>query len=729
MSVQRPNPALPGLGQYLQRIVEAKDSRSRRAEFATLAAAADHAGAAEYLLTRLFRRGANGQRIAMEVAALLTPPLPTSLIPDLADLVEVTKVSTRLRLGVAAQIIRSVPENSPIVEQVIQAFRNKVSAGRAASRLRRLAALVPTVRAVADALAEYVGDAITACPRCGAQATKDDLIRHLWEKHQLLLEQGRVREPWDMIGQWLAEYGRTGRAVFLDRSCDLAQVLDAASGLTRIHRLLLLGGTDEDESRALLRAEAEEQNATLCPHCYAVTPQPAHAVPESVVIASGRVDGGEYRLDLSERYVYSRLVIESQESTLFAGPEPDRALTRRGAILLFLVPLLIVAVVFSVMPPLLGLAPVVPVLAILLGALAVYLGVRAIWTEQGDPADRATDLAWTILVPRILRYELDRKDAAFLSGLAHASRGRGDPETREEPLAQAIEKMRKERVAIPYVTPLSILRITDAVRSRADDLPLIASEVGECFDAKLPLDHGASLVRELRGDPADRTRRARLRVLVLARAYAAGLESDDLRILGQVSPMLGSSYASEDRDGLARLKLLWLYRPRRLWQRVGSATTVFDLARYPKLAENYLKQRPDLLLFQASGGSDEAAPILICEEGVVYRNVVITDPRTNIRVRSRSLVHGGWYELIIDDIVFKFREDPTLLARRLKGWALFLFDEFLPRARLLVRRRSRIGDHLLSQKAMTCPECKQVFLGLTGEIGLAAVPPANEEIE
>ena len=93
-------------------------------------------------------------------------------------------------------------------------------------------------------------------------------------------------------------------------------------------------------------------------------------------------------------------------------------------------------------------------------------------------------------------------------------------------------------------------------------------------------------------------------------------------------PTLGAGYASEDRDGLSRLRLLWLYRPRRLWQRVGSATAVFDLARYPTLAENYLKQRPDLLLFQASGGSDEIAPILICEEGVVYRDTVITDPKT-----------------------------------------------------------------------------------------------------
>jgi hypothetical protein len=237
-----------------------------------------------------------------------------------------------------------------------------------------------------------------------------------------------------------------------------------------------------------------------------------------------------------------------------------------------------------------------------------------------------------------------------------------------------------------------------------DDLPLIADEVGPVFEIALPLDHGERLLKDLRGDPAERTRRARLRVLILARAFAAGLEPADLRMIGRVSPTLGAAYASEDRAGLARLRLLWLYRPRRLWQRVGSATTVFDLARYPKLAENYLRQRPDLLLFQASAGPEETGPILICEEGVVY-------------------------ELTIGDRVFRFREDPSLLARRLRAWALFLFIEFLPRARLLNRRRSEHGERLLSQRACVCPECGKTFLGLMGEIGLATLPVGSEGAE
>lgn len=114
---------------------------------------------------------------------------------------------------------------------------------------------------------------------------------------------------------------------------------------------------------------------------------------------------------------------------------------------------------------------------------------------------------------------------------------------------------------------------------------------------------------------------------------------------------------------------------------------------------------------------------------MVYRDSIIAEPNPAIRVKSRSIVRGGGWELTIDERVYKFREDPTLLARRLKGWSAFLFKEFLPRARLLTRRRSPQGDRLLRQKVTACPECRRTFLGLAGEIGLTAVPPAVEGVE
>lgn len=719
---------LSGLGDHLRRIGAARDQGERSAGFAALAEEAHQAGAAVELIYRLLHRGSNGVRFALEVAARLPPPLPAEHIPTLVDLVENPRFPTRLRIAVAAQVIRSVPGSSLFVERMIDALRRKVAPGRALNRLRRLAALAPPPEPLSRALADLDPRVTSPCPRCGARLEADELVKHLWERHQLLLESGRVREPWDVIGQWVSDFNRTNKADYLDRAIELAQALDPTDGISRVHRLLLLGGSDDEEAHALLRAEAAEKNATLCPHCYALVPLPTRATPTPVVVASGRVDGGGYRVELTDRYIFNLLRADTPDGLIYLGPEPGNALTRRGAVLLFVVPLTVAAIAFAVLPPILHMAPAASVAGVLLIGLVAYIGVRAARAHDRLPADRAVDHSWTILVPRLLKRPARREDAAFLAGLAVASQERGNPEVREEQLEKAITYLRREPVGIPHVTPLSALTIAD-LGEDADDLPLIAGEIGSSFDGALPLDHAESLVKELRGDPADRTRRVRLRVLMLARAFAAGLEAEDLRMIGQVCTGLGAAYASEDRDGLARLRLLWLYRPRRLWQRIGSATAVFDLARYPKLAENYLRQRPDLLLFQASGGTDGAAPILVCEEGVVYRETVIADPNPVIRVKARSPVRGGGYEMTIGERVYKFRDDPTLLVRRLKAWSLFLFKEFLPRARLLTRRHSPQGDRLLLQKVTACPECRKTFLGLAGEIGLTAVPPAVEGVE
>src|SRR5204862_479084 len=161
-------------------------------------------GAAGYLLDRLLARGRNGQRFALEVAARLPTPLPAAHLYALIDLVESPRFPTRLRIPAAAQVIRSVPVGSPVVERLVDA-------------LRRLAALVPPPEPLSRALAELDGWTTAPCPRCGARLGPDDLVRHLWERHRLLLEDGRVREPWDVIGQWVSDYARTNTPEFLDR--------------------------------------------------------------------------------------------------------------------------------------------------------------------------------------------------------------------------------------------------------------------------------------------------------------------------------------------------------------------------------------------------------------------------------------------------------------------------------------------------------------------------------
>src|SRR3954468_7858066 len=100
---------LPELGDHLRRIGAARDRGERAAALTTLADEADRHGAARYLLDRLLARGRIGQRFALEVASRLPTPLPTEHIHNLIALVENPRLPTRLRVPVAAQLIRSVP--------------------------------------------------------------------------------------------------------------------------------------------------------------------------------------------------------------------------------------------------------------------------------------------------------------------------------------------------------------------------------------------------------------------------------------------------------------------------------------------------------------------------------------------------------------------------------------------------------------------------------------------
>ena len=133
------SPVLSGLGDYVRRIGAARAGDERTAAFAELAVAAERAGAATDLIGRFVSGKPNGQRFAMEIAAQLSLPLPEQLIPELVDLVEKARFSSRLRLSVAAKIIHSIPAKSPIIPRIVESLRRKVSPRRAVGRLRRLA--------------------------------------------------------------------------------------------------------------------------------------------------------------------------------------------------------------------------------------------------------------------------------------------------------------------------------------------------------------------------------------------------------------------------------------------------------------------------------------------------------------------------------------------------------------------------------------------------------------
>ena len=721
MSLGGDIPEGKALAAGMRRISQARTSRDRAIAFEELAASLAENGQGETFLSRVLARSdSNARRFALEIASRLQP-LPLLLLPSLVGLLRKRKYPSRLRVRVAANILRQVPASSPTVAQVLNALERNSAGGRSTHLLARLAELAPDLDAIRQRRREWRHQGQSDCPRCGIRLPQAEFVTHLWQSHQLRFDGGRVREPWQLIEDWVNDYLRDPRGEVLDRCCELAQFLDPSGGVRRVHAILNAGGTPP-EQHSTMRVLAAEQHASLCPFCYALVPFRGGTEPTPMLLAGGVLVGGDFRAEIRDRFMVNWLDADHGPLRLHHGPEPGHAVTRRGIVTLMILPMVALAAVFSVLPGLFGWPPMGPVAAFLFLACLSYFAIRMHWDHEEPVTDRVIDHAWRLLAWRFLKDpEVSQNDQLLLAGLANTSAGHGDADIREPLLTRCIARATEDRMADALVASLLALRHEDR-ETTDDEVMLLSARFGEACAGKISWGAANRFFVTTRGDLRDRTRRSRLRILMLAKAFQSKLEAGDLRQLGRLAPEVGVCYASEDQAGLARLRLLWLYRENRLWQRVGAAASVFDLAQY---AQSYLEQRPDLLLLQPAPRAEEA-PILICEEGIVYREGIIRG--MDDRLLARPVAGpGGGYELVINTQRYPFRKNPVSLLNRLIAWRVFLFQDFLPRADLLANRHSATGDRLMNRHLRNCDACSRPFIGLPGETGLTDTRSDEEE--
>jgi DNA-directed RNA polymerase subunit RPC12/RpoP len=708
---------------HLRKIAHAKGRERKIRGVDELAKAIVAADAALPFLNRLADTDRNGQRLALEIAMRLPLPLSESLCRLLVPMLGSSHFAVPLRLNVGIQCLRSLTPANPATSEVLRALIRGLSPSRAVERLRFVQQRLPDNAAVDRLCGELEKKAAIPCPRCGIRLQRPELVMHLWQQHRLLMEGNRVLEPWRLIANWLREYAETGKRTLLERGSELAQQLDPQGGLTRVHRLLLSSGMSNEEAQGNLTEQAQSRRASLCPHCYALVQHEEEPLPPPLNISRGRITSQGYEIEVSDQKLFTHLYVATPDEVIHSGKEPGRGLTIRGAILLLIGPLVFASLLVALLMPPKVIAPLTPVALLLLAALALYIRLRS-RRSASDPTGRAIDNAWEHLVPELDPAKQESEEAAFIARLAVTSIGLGSPKIREPWLDRAsksaLEHVTRGGQSTEDLTALRCLEMDDAVRLERDPLPILAREVGQALTGALPIQYVENLLEAWPDSARDRGQRARLRILSCARAFEAGLEPHDLQELGRLSPALREICVSDDLAGLTRLRWVWEARSKRPWQKLGAATTVFDLARYPALGGQYLEERPDLLLFQpmsAGSGKESGAPILICEKGVVYRHIVIADPETTIAARPAR--KGSGYDLIIGKKRIHFGKKPALLESRLEGWVRFLFRELLPGANKRVDNSSPARlRKFRKQKTIQCPECGHAFLALRGDVGL-----------
>ncbi|HMC65570.1 MAG TPA: hypothetical protein VKI65_11585 [Gemmataceae bacterium] len=721
--------AMPGLAEQVRRVQEAATPEERTRALATVADTIMATGdSTPWIVYLAAAENPVARHLAVLLAGRSIGSLPEEAMAAIRPLLRDRAIPEDAILAATLGLLRTTGLKGLPTRAVLRALVAGRGKARALARLRQLEQRLgsfPSLRRLRSRVERRVP---LRCPRCRVKLRRPAMVHHLWDEHRLLLHDHRVREPWGLIEDWVAEHGRTGDRAALDRAIQLAQQMEPERGLFRVQRMLLAHGIENSEARRELLAEAQRQHASLCPRCFAPVAVRHEGLPQPLNVWHGRLTAPGYRVEVSEVGMAPRLKIDTPGGVVYRGREPGRGLTRKGAVILLAGPPVLLALLLAVLFNVWDRPVMLPVLATLLAGLLAWLLVGTWWRPQTHPLDRAITHAWQLLVPRLAAKEPSQEDAAFLGALALTSIGHGRPNERRSSLEGLLKQTEKSvmarRVSPGNLAALWRLAVEDAASLGRDPVPLVVQQAGQSLGGPLPLAFAEQLLRDWESGCWTTGNLARLRVLLCERAFEAGLEVADLVELGRIAPGLGAALGTSEPEQLARLRLLWSLRPLRPWDRCGKASTAFELAGYLTLGGEHLAACPDLLFFQNVPSEDWQTgpwpPILICGRGIVFQETVFTQPPTSMDVRAKRLYRGGGYELLVGQQRFAFRHDPEPILRRLENWFYYYFRDFVPQVGAVHGWRSPgAADRLRAKEVSTCSECHQSFLPCLGEIGLA----------
>jgi hypothetical protein len=659
------------------------------------------------------------RQLVLEVGARLAPPVADAVIHVVKPLLSDRSLPRQARQDAVVGLVRTTGKTGPAAVALLEAYVVQTGKLRAIDKLHELEQRIGQAAALDELCARLEDQVRMTCPKCATEMMRIDMVPHLWDRHRLVLEGRRVREPRRVLDDWVVDYALEKDPVILGRCRDLAQKLDPAGGAVLLERTLLRHGIEDREALADLSARAESKHATLCPHCFGEVTMPLQPPPLPLVLDKDRLAGAGFRVAVVERGLFPTLEVETPAELIYQGREPGTWPTRQGALVLLVGPLVLA---FFVVTELLT-RPRLPALFVFVMALGLgmLLGglVHLFWPSGPVGTDRLLGAAWGELVPDLLE-DLKPEAIAFLGGLASASVGKGDAGARAGMVGYACEKLDARAGAEPgaqtALAALVRLAVEDGFERDEDPLPLLAEQVERCLRCLLPLAHAAQVLEDFFGPGAPvwpRGLLARLQVLVCARAFGAGLELNDLVDVGRTQPTLAAAFGLADLDRLAQLRQLWALRLARPWERSRKATTVFDLADDAERGEKTLGRTPDLLL------QVRDFDITLGSQGVWFQDVCLTEMPARVVVEERRIHDKNGYDVVAGSHYFWFAYQPHELAAELERWLGYYFRDFVPHlAAWHTRPASDGGKRLRNINALACPECRCALLGRVGSVAV-----------
>jgi hypothetical protein len=362
---------------------------------------------------------------------------------------------------------------------------------------------------------------------------------------------------------------------------------------------------------------------------------------------------------------------------------------------------------------------------LILGAGAAGAGLFAmgflflIWPNARKSArDRLVKHAWNLLVPDMLKDDLDKGGWSFLSGLVELSEEVPRFKLNHDLLLSCAEEASDAGKDDPYaVLCLATLnrRCLDHLRETGEDpFDYICTLASECFKGKLPLSFLCDLFETFRGKQRSSWSKCdqnRLPILVAHHAFSADVDVEDWLNLGRAFPALSSTLNLEQRAHWLQFHALWSRRNRKPWENAGPAANMLELADEPARVTELLSYYPDVLLYIAESN------IVIGTKGVWLEGVCVTSFGPSAEVLAKR-VDRGW-ELLVGAQIIRAPEDPRAHLANIKRWLRWYFQEFLPTVSTAPRPMVESRHRMWQLGKVACPECGKSLVPCPGDLGVA----------
>ncbi len=576
-----------------------------------------------------------------------------AVVERLLPLLALETIPYPVRLAAAARAVESLPDSIDAIRDVVAIFIDNLPPPQKLQRLRDLQNHVVTSDAL-DALVEREATAWAwSCPRCGVALPHADMVKHLWHDHRLWLVDGKTRTLARVAQTLCDEYARHNDPEYFEAVAALSErVLGEWAATT----------ATADETHSLLAA-ARERGVALCPTCLADVPPAVPPLPPPFALAHGRLAGDGHAVSVQP-----------------AVP-PRLTATLVAAAMLILIGGFLH----------LGLGIVL--------ALGAY-GFTYFFCSPGQsPDDAAITRAWKTLAPRWVER---RRAARWLTRLCLTSLGRGDPMERAHILPILIERARSQPEELPLWAAAQTLQIADSTHYGRDGPKGLAQLVARALRGDRPPAFAEYVLAAYLSQPHPAAEWERLRILILAAAFTAGLTPRDVCEFASAAPHLAQVFAWPPHH-LAMLYGIWTHQTTRPWRRIDEAQTVFEMAeRSPSRIGRLLLEEPGLLLVCSTppGLEETLGPVLVTLGGVRIGQETLLEPSSDVRIVN----NGG--ELIFG--ANRYRLSRPLLgefANVIKGWIRFRSMVLSEYPSMYWNDEVRWASQLLAPFVAACGQC------------------------